>query len=102
MSDYMKNPPYSATQQQTNWINIIHGTHDQICGCDDVLKHILKAFAENNNKQVTEKKLKEIKWHLTGEEDGDPTGEVEDVLDGVDLEQLFAGDDDEPTEGPSG
>lgn len=102
MNNYMKNPPYTPKQQQTNWLNLIHGTHDQICGCDDVLKHLLQAFSENNKKPLAAKEITEIKCRLTGEEDGDHTGEPEDVLDGVDLEQLFAGDDDEPTEDPSG
>ena len=88
-------PKYTPKQQQTNWINLIHGTHDQFCGCDDVILHTLQAFSTNNTKKVSSKQLQEIKWLLTGEQDGDAAkdGDAVDALNIGDLDALFAGED---------
>lgn len=87
-------PKYSPKQQQFNWINLIHGTHDQFCGCDDVTTHLLQALAVNN-KNITSTDIKQIKWHLTGEQDGEEgkDGDAVDTLDIGDLDRLFDGED---------
>lgn len=94
-------PKYTPQQQEQNWINLIHGNHDQFCGCDDTISHLLLALSKNNPKKITSKDIKEIKWHLTGEPTTETDGDAVDALDIGDLELLFAGDED-TTDNPDG
>lgn len=87
-------PKYSPSQQQNNWMNLIHGTHDQFCGCEDTISHLLLAISKDNPKQLSRQQIKEIKWRLTGETTTETDGDAVDALDIGDLEALFAGDED--------
>lgn len=81
-------------QQELNWINIIHATHDQICSCEDTVEHLFQILAKDNKKQLSRKEIKQLKWHLTGDTAGDPKdGDAVDALDIGDLEALFSGED---------
>lgn len=103
MSTNLIPPKYTIRQQELNWKNIVHATHDQICSCDDAVEHFLQLVAADNQKEtLSRKEIKQIKCRLTGEQTGDAErGDAVDDLDIGDLEQLFGGDDDTEKD-PSG
>lgn len=81
-------------QQELNWLNLVHGTHDQICSCEDTIEHLFQVLSRDNKKQLSRKEIRQLKCHLTGDTTGDREDEdAVDALDIGDLEALFSGED---------
>lgn len=40
MSKFQKPTLYNSRGLQNGWINLVYGTHDQICGCNDPIAHL--------------------------------------------------------------
>lgn len=93
MSSLWKQPQYGPKGLENCWHNLIYGTHDSICGCNDTTLHVLQILSKNNPKKPTIKQLKEIKCLLTGDEDTTEETTGVDGLEPGDLDLLFAADD---------
>lgn len=95
----IKPPRYGPRGLELQLLNSIFQNHDLCCGCDDPLYHILSIINTQNNANLSDTKLKEIKCLLTGEttdkedhEDG--AAGVLDAIEDGDLDALFELSDD--------
>ncbi len=97
MSSIWKKCTYSQRQLDNHWMNILYGTHDLFCHCEDPALHFMYVINKNSNAPKPLKDLENLKCLLTGK-DTAATPEEEDIGIGPgDLEKLF-GEDTEPTE----
>lgn len=98
MSSVYRYPNISPRQQENQWMNLIWGTHDQFCECNDPQLHFLILMNRDSNCRKPESDVRNIKCLLTGK---DPTTSTttKDEEDGGflegELEKLF---DEGPTE----
>lgn len=100
-SRYFKPSGYTDYQKETQWLNTIVQTHDNICFCDNIWKHLLECLLARGNQFELSNKEKRIiqKCLITKEKDGGdhtPQEEEKDTeedgdfhLDEGDLQQLF-------------
>lgn len=49
MSDFYKKTGYTPFQQETQWLNLCMGAHDQICFCDKPWMHLLQSTIQRGN-----------------------------------------------------
>nr|UHS18308.1 MAG: hypothetical protein [Betatorquevirus sp.] len=103
MSSIWRPPTSSLRQQELNWLNIVHQSHDAFCHCEDPDLHWMIAVNKFSAFQKPEIDIKNIKCLLTGAtkdgtEEEETTGQKEDfgILEG-ELDQLF-NEENEPTE----
>lgn len=105
-SRYFTASKYTDYQKETQWLNNIVGTHDNICFCDNIWKHLLECLLARGNQFELSNKEKRIiqRCLITKEKDGgdhtshepeENTEEDDDFnLDAGDLEQLFNAEND--------
>ncbi len=93
MTEYFQHTYLTKKGLQRQLLNTIVGNHDLVCKCNEPLTHVAALiFEDAKPTNFTEKQKKIIKQCL-GEDAGTTTGE-DLAIDGGDLEQLFAEDDD--------
>lgn len=105
MSDYLKPTKISKRNQELNWANTIFNSHDTFCQCNNATLHLLDVLKKGNlGTYLTTSDKSTIKQCLgieeIGESHGDnatekPTGDVEDLIDGDLLEELFKDENDQ-------
>ena len=86
MSKFLKEPSYSKSALEKQWINFCFGAHDLICGCNKVIQHF-NHLANNNP-------WRHFEDHTTGET-GDGHEEEETGFTKGDLEALFNEENDD-------
>lgn len=77
MSKFQRDPAYSKTALQKQWINVVWGSHDLICGCQNAIKHLFDLTKEEC---------------LSTKETATETGGTEalvDVITNEDIENVF-------------
>lgn len=105
MSDYLKPTKISRRHQELNWANTIFNSHDSFCQCNNTVLHLLDVLKKGNlGTYLTNSDKTTLKQCLGIEETGDDhgekdtektTGDVEDLLDGDLLEELFKPENDD-------
>lgn len=86
MSKYFQ-PAFSSKRGlEIKWLNIIHQTHDIICGCDTATEHLQDL--------INKEKCRHFKDAATTTETGGTQDEGEDTFDEGDLEKLFSKEND--------
>ena len=93
MSTIYKKPLYTPRQQENTWMNMIYTSHDQLCGCDEPLIHLMQLINRDSPCIKPLKDIKNIKCLLTGITTGEttepePFGDGAGFLEG-ELEDLF-------------
>lgn len=93
-------PLYDHNGRALNWLNGIYSHHDSWCGCNNIPLHFFLAIFKSDAHKPTQEETKElqqclgiIKETTVGAPD-DTNGEKEDILEGGELETLFAQSDD--------
>lgn len=88
MSDVFEKTKYTPRQLQQNWENLLYGTHDLFCFCNNPKKHLLLWITEKGEPITFNKKQKQqIEKCLITTEEGDIV--PEDGFQEGDLEGLF-------------
>lgn len=88
MSKCFKNPVYTPTALENQWMNNIFQSHDLFCGCNKPIVHLLTILNKNGKARKPEEEINNILCLITGEKDS-PTEEEETFGPG-ELEALFA------------
>lgn len=93
MSSLWKKCTYSQRQLGNQWMNLIYGSHDMWCHCEDVILHLLTIINSNSQFKKPEPEIANIKCLLTGPDRTATASAEEDTgIDQGDLERLFADD----------
>lgn len=82
MSKYLKPSLYNGKSAETQWLNIIWNTHDQICSCETPIDH-LNSIVSNETCHHSTKETTTTATIGTGEKE-------ETGFEEGDLEALFA------------
>ncbi|BAA93608.1 hypothetical protein TTMV3_gp1 [Torque teno mini virus 3] len=99
---FWKPTPYGHRQKENNWINEIIHFHDNFCGCDEPIKHLIWKLAHNAPQLNIEKEdLQKLQKCLPTTTTDGTTGEDQhtdaadgdaDNIDEGDLDRLFEED----------
>lgn len=89
MSDYLKPTLYSKRGLENGWLNLVYGTHDQICGCNDPINHL--------NHLIKKQKCPHIEETSTTAGTSGTTETQDAGYEEGDLEKLFAEDTQDTT-----